>query len=218
MLVAAAVFAVATLALWATGGLARADPTPEQEPGTEVRTKMYTLTPHKAEFTTGSDGLTALRISADLVSNHTKPFQVSELNRTIEIDFPSGRIDPAQLSLTYARQPDGFVFEVQPAMREEVLMTWTLRKAEAEDKRNQQEEDSDNPLAGLGGEPAGDGGFDLGALTEQPEDVAPLAKKEEKVVVSFNENEYVSGFTDQRKRWQPTERAAAQISFPLGEG
>lgn len=218
VLVAAAVLGAATLALWATGGLERADAAPKQDPGSTVRTRMYTVTPHRAEFVTADDGRTALQVRAELVSKHTEPFAVSSLESVIKVSFPSGDIDAERLDLTYTRNPEGFVSEVQPDMREDVLMTWTLRKAEAEDKKKQQEENSDNPLAGLEGEPAEEGGLDLGPLTETPEDVAPLAEKEDKVTLSFSKTKFAPGFTDQNKSWRAVGGTAAKISFPLGKG
>ncbi|MUL44093.1 hypothetical protein FZ103_23525 [Streptomonospora sp. PA3] len=218
VLVAAAVLGAATLALWAAGGLARADVTPRLKPGTEVRTAMYTLTPHKAEFVKDDAGLTALQVRADLVSNDTKPIQVSALDQAIQVSFPSGAIDAAVLSVTYTRHPGGLVFEIQPGMREEVLLTWSLRKAEAEDKKKQQEQNSDNPLAGLGGEQVEGGGIDLETLMETPEDVAPLAEKEDEVTLAFSEMEFAPGFTDQSKSWKTTDETAAEVAFPLGQG
>ncbi|GAA4954648.1 hypothetical protein GCM10023224_45090 [Streptomonospora halophila] len=217
LLVAAVVLAAATLVLWATGGLARADATPEAEPGTEVRTAMYTLTPQKAEFVKDDAGLTALQVRAELVSNDTKPIQVSQLGHVIEVDFPSDGIDASALSVAYVRHPGGLVFEIQPKMREKVVMTWSLRKAEQDDKDQEQQEQSDNPLAGLGG-PGSSEPFDLDDLMKTPEDVAPLAEKQDEVTLTFNETEFSPGFTDQSKTWKATDDVAAEVTFPLGQG
>ncbi|MDT0303978.1 hypothetical protein [Streptomonospora wellingtoniae] len=217
LLMAAAVLAAATLLLWATGGLARADAGRGVEPGTEVRTKMYTLTPQKAEFVKDDAGLTALQVRAELTSNDTKPLQVSQLGRVIEVAFPSGAIDASALSLAYVRHPEGLVFEVQPGMREKVVMTWSLRKAEADDKQDEQEQ-SDNPLAGLEGESGDSEPFDLDELMKTPEDVAPLAEKEDEVTLTFSETEFSPGFTDQSKSWKATDDVAAEVTIPLGKG
>lgn len=217
LLMATSVLGAATLALWATGGLARADATPEKEPGDTVRTAMYTLTPHKAEFVSDDSKLTALQVRADLVSNDTKPIPVGSLDLVIDVGFPSGRIDASALNVRYVRHPDGLVFNIQPDMREEVLMTWSLRKAEGGDGQEQQK-DSDNPLAGLGGEPDQGDPFDFDSLMEKPEDVAPLAEKEDEVTLTFSETEFSPGFTDQSKSWKSTDEVAAEVSLPLGQG
>ncbi|MFD0773548.1 hypothetical protein ACFQZ2_06360 [Streptomonospora algeriensis] len=217
-LIASAALCAAALALWATGGLARADTAPDQEPGTEVRTAMYTLTPHEAELVTGDDGLTALQVRAELVSEHTEPIPLSAIRQVIDVDFPSGRIEAPALTFGYVRHPDGLVFEVQPDMREEVLMTWSLRKAEAADRQKEQQEESDNPLAGLSGVSDRSEPVDLDSLMETPEDVAPLAEKEDEVTLTFHETEFSPGFTDQTKRWVPADAVAAEVSFPLGQG
>lgn len=73
LLTGTAVLSAATLALWAGGGLARADTDPGRQPGDTVRTAMYTMTPHEAEFVTDDTGTTALQVRADLVSEHTEP-------------------------------------------------------------------------------------------------------------------------------------------------
>ncbi|GAA4919164.1 hypothetical protein GCM10023405_48620 [Streptomonospora salina] len=216
LLTGTAVLSAATLALWAGGGLARADTDPGRQPGDTVRTAMYTMTPHEAEFVTDDTGTTALQVRADLVSEHTEPVPVSAFGRAIGVAFPSGEIDASALSVSYTRHPDGLVFDIQPDMREEVLMTWSLQKAESDGQDRQ--EDSDSPLAGLGGDPGPSDPLDAESLLEGTEDVAPLAEKEDTVTLTFNKTEFSPGFTDRSESWRPTDEVAAETSFPLRKG
>ncbi|MDA0564656.1 hypothetical protein LG943_09995 [Streptomonospora sp. S1-112] len=202
---------VSAVAIWAAGGFEPADAAPAAQPGTRVETRQFTLTPHEAVFTEDPDtGLTVLQVRADLVSNDTKPYYADSIDQSIEVEFPSGKLEATMLTVKYTRHPEGLVSQIQPDMPEEALLVWSLGKPDEKDK------DCDDPLARLECERE-QAEIDWDAILEDPPDLGPAVAEEREITLTIHQNVYQPGFTDQSERWFAEDDVAAKITLPVSE-
>ncbi|MFC3999917.1 hypothetical protein ACFOVU_28655 [Nocardiopsis sediminis] len=211
-IVAVAVAGTVTAGLWVTGGLAPAAAT-GAEPGSEASNDMLTLTVHEATINPGEDGIgPTLDVRADLVSKDTRPFDVGALDRIITAELTPGGLETAQLEVVFTRYPEGYIFDIQPDMPEEVVLSWTLIEAGAEEE--------DGPLGELSGGLAGDPSdpLDLDALLEEPKDLSGLVAQEESATITVADAVFEEGFTDQTERWTATDETTGRFILPLDEG
>lgn len=118
------------VALWAAGGLAKASDDPPSAPGKRISNALFTITPHAAAIAEPS-GLSKepqLQISADLVTKVKEPINFSSFDGIIAPSLKPGNATPKNIQVKFKRNPDGFYSEIQPQVREKVVLTWPLPK------------------------------------------------------------------------------------------
>lgn len=117
-----------TLATWAMGGLARASEADRIQPGSPLKTTMFTLTPHEAVSSAkaGPQGSPGVQVRAELTSRDDEPFHLTELQPAIEAELSPGGAPPDGFSLVFKRAPKLPVTSIQPHMPETVLLRWPL--------------------------------------------------------------------------------------------
>ncbi|PSK99372.1 hypothetical protein CLV63_10395 [Murinocardiopsis flavida] len=123
------------LALWATGGLAKAPDAPPSAPGRPISNELFTVTPHSATVTIDKDKgpEPVLEIRADLVTKVKEPVEFGALNGIIAPSIQPGKARVKSIDVLFERNPEGLYTELQPQVSEKVLLTWPLPKKVAPD-------------------------------------------------------------------------------------
>lgn len=194
--------ALAMTGLWAAGGLETSKSTDFRDvaPGEPVRNSLLELKLHEAAFSQDPDtGAHTLQIRADIETRFNEPVPVANLTGMIDPRFGRKDLSATGLSVALTRQPDRTVFDLQPEVREEAVLTWRLTDddPDAEPKSAEEIFDDENFL--------------------EPADVSEQVAQVDQVKVTVTGAVYESGFTDQAKRWWHDTNTRGIVYLPIEE-
>ncbi|MDA2806806.1 hypothetical protein [Nocardiopsis suaedae] len=194
--------ALALTGLWAAGGFEASKSTDfrDVEPGGLVRNSLLELKLHEAAFSQDPNtGAHTLQVRADIKSRFNEPVPVSNISGMIDPRFGRKDLSASAMRMSLTRQPDRSVFELQPEVPEEAVLTWQLT--------------DDDPDAGP---KKAEEIFDEEDLLE-PDDVSEQVAAVDRVKVTVTGAEYDAGFTDQTKRWWGDTNTRGIVYLPIDE-
>ncbi|MFI6579137.1 hypothetical protein ACIBFB_25405 [Nocardiopsis sp. NPDC050513] len=113
------------LAVAAFDGFERADTrTGSLDPGTELNTFRYRVTPLAAQVAQGDSG-TEIRVRVDVENTDSEPMPVSHIGHTTRFVLEPGgtALPPPAPVLSLVRYPEGRVTSLQPHMPEEAVLS-----------------------------------------------------------------------------------------------
>ncbi|MDA2809347.1 hypothetical protein O4J56_01740 [Nocardiopsis sp. RSe5-2] len=194
--------AVAVTGLWAAGGFEASKSTDFRDvaPGKLVRNSLLELKLHEAAFTQDPDtGAHTLQIRADIKTRFNEPVPVSNIGGMIDPRFGRKDLAATSMSMVFTRQPDRSVFELQPEVNEEAVLTWQLKDEDPDAKPKSAEEVfSDEDFL-------------------EPDDVSEQVAQVDQVKVTVTGASYDAGFTDQTKRWWGDTNTRGIVYLPIEE-
>ncbi|MFW5415494.1 hypothetical protein J0910_02375 [Nocardiopsis sp. CNT-189] len=202
--VGAPVIALLLVALWLTGGLddAKAIQFKTVEPGRTVQNKLMKVALHEASVGEDPDlGGYRLEVRAELESLADEPVPASQLNTLFKVDFGRKDLKTESMRVRLVRLPDTDLGDLQPKMREEVVLVWTLAEGDPAKKEVKTAEET----------------FGEDFLAP-PDDVSEQLSRVDEAEVTVTGATFEPGFTDPAKRWWTDDRTVGVYPLPLEKG
>ena len=193
--------ALAITGLWAAGGLEASKSTDfrDVEPGELVRNSLLELRLHEAAFSQDPNtGAHTLQIRADIKTRFNEPVPVSDIGGMIDPRFGRKDLSARSMRAVLTRQPDRSVFELQPEVEEEAVLTWQLTDEDPDAKPKGAEEVFSEDFL-------------------EPADVSEQVAAVDQVKVTVTGASHDAGFTDQTKRWWSDSNTRGIVYLPIEE-